>query len=134
MSKKSYIQVSKVRSDHALPLKYFSKLFDVYHLKNLQLYLWKFGTCNLWGELRSHYHVFPEVWLVFTRNKLGKFHHLYRSHLLAGTTKNIFVAGNRVRLAHLSVIAKRDNSPMRSDLAFTPDILVSYHIFINQTF
>ena len=93
-SKQSCIQLSKVRSDRALPLKYFSKLFHIYQLKNLQLYLRKCGICNLWGELRSYYHVFQEVWLVLTCNKSDKFHHLYSSHLLAGTTKHIFLAGN----------------------------------------
>ena len=49
--------------------------------------------------------------MVLTPNKFGKFYHFYNSHLLAGTTKNIFLVGNVIRLAHLSVIAKRYNSP-----------------------
>ena len=123
-----FIQVSKVRSDHAVNyLNYFSELFDVYQLKNLELYLWKFGTCDLRKELMSYYHVFPEVWLLLTPNKSGNFH-FYNSHLLAETTRNIILVGNGESLAHLSVIAKRYNSPMRSDHAFTPNILVSYHI------
>ena len=58
--------------------------------------------------------------MVLTPNKFGKFYHFYNSHLLAGTTKNIFFVGNGVRLAHLSVIAERYNSSMRSHHAFTP--------------
>ena len=69
--------------------------------------------------------------VVLTPNKSGKFHHFYNSHLLAGTAKNIFLVRNVIRLAHLSIIAKRYNSPMRSDHAFTPNILVIYHIFMD---
>ena len=99
LNKQSCIQVWKVRSDHALPLKYFSKLFDVYQLKKSQLYLTKFGMWILWwGELRSYCHVFQEVWFILTRNKSGRFHHLYSSHLFVGTTKNIFQAQNGVHL------------------------------------
>ena len=68
---------------------------------------------------------FPWVWLALTPNKSCEFHHFYNSHLLAGTTKNIFLVGNGVRLTHLSVIAKRYNSPVRLVHAFTPNILVS---------
>ena len=131
LCKQSCIQVSKVRSEHAVRLKYFIKLFDVYQLKNLQLCLRKFGTCNLWSELRSYYHVFTDVWLILTPNKFGNFHHFYNSHLVAGPSKNMFLVGNGVSLAYLSVIAKRYNTSMRSDHPFTPNILVSYHIFIN---
>ena len=131
MSKQCFIQVYKVRCGHTVRLKYFSKLFDVYQLKSLQLCLWKFGTCNLWSEFRSYYHAFTELWCIFTSNKSGNFHHFYNSHLIAGTTKNIFLVGNGISLAHLSVIAKRDNSARRSDHVFTPNILEIYHIFIN---
>ena len=47
-------------------------------------------------------------------------------------TKYIFLIRNGVNLEHLSVTVKRYNSPIRSDHAITPNILVSYHIFINK--
>ena len=49
-------------------------------------------------------------------NKFGKFYHFYNSHLLAGTTQIIFLVGNGISLAHVSVIAKRYNSPMRHEV------------------
>ena len=97
----------------ALRLKYFNKRFDIYPPKNLQLCL---KIWNLWGKLRLYYHVFPEVWSVLALNKFGKFYHFYNSHLLAGTTQIIFLVGNGISLAHVSVIAKRYNSPMRHEV------------------
>ena len=54
--------------------KYFGKLFDIYQLDIVRLYLWNIGVCSWWGELRSRYPVFLRVWLPFPPKKFGKFH------------------------------------------------------------
>ena len=38
-----------------LPPKSFGKLFDIYQLNIVRLYLWKIGVYSSWAELRSHY-------------------------------------------------------------------------------
>ena len=79
----------------------------------------------MWIESRSY-------WSLPLTSLFGKFHHFYNSYLLAGTAVNKFLVENRVNIAHLPVIAKRYNIPMRRfDRAFTTNILVSYDIFVN---
>ena len=42
-----YFAISKVRSDHTLRLKQFSRQFDIYQLKNSQLYQQNLETTTI---------------------------------------------------------------------------------------
>ena len=111
-SKQSWIQISKVRIDHALCLKYFRKLFDstkcdvttffpkyfvellhIYQICIVRLYLWKFGICITWSELSSHYHAYLWSDCTFPLKNLVSFIIFEIIFHVPVTSKNLFGVG-----------------------------------------
>ena len=81
-----------------LPLIFLVKSFDIYQLSIVRFHLQKFEVCSLWGELRLHYPVFPEVWLPLPLSSIGKFHYFWNSFSYGSNYQKYYLCGKWFKL------------------------------------